>query len=98
MGYKIKDEFLKFQLLQLAKLVLDVEESEEEVLIPCLKKFIFLSLTIERPSELLNSHLFSNDYFFVKNSLYDSFYVHKSIDHFDEIEKSPFSQLPAKNF
>jgi len=23
MGYKIKDEFLKFQLLQLAKLVLD---------------------------------------------------------------------------
>ena len=28
MGYKIKDEFLKFQLLQLAKLVLDVEESD----------------------------------------------------------------------
>ena len=28
MGYKIKDEFLKFQLLQLAKLVLDDEESD----------------------------------------------------------------------
>ena len=28
MGYKIKDEFLKFQLLQLAKLVLDIEESD----------------------------------------------------------------------
>jgi len=27
MGYKIKDDFLKFQLLQLAKLVLDDEES-----------------------------------------------------------------------
>jgi len=26
MGYKIKDEFLKFQLLQLAKLVLDDED------------------------------------------------------------------------
>jgi len=28
MKYKIKDEFLRFQLLQLAKLVLDVEESD----------------------------------------------------------------------
>tara|TARA_Y100000590_G_scaffold31353_1_gene34688 strand:+ start:6175 stop:6981 length:807 start_codon:yes stop_codon:yes gene_type:complete len=77
---------------------LDVEGCEDEVLIPCLKKYIFLSLTIERPSALLNSHLFSNDYFFVKNSLYDSFYVHKSIKNFDQIKKEPFFQLPSKNF
>ena len=108
---KNEQDYLKLNAISLEELLikynapkiidffsLDVEESEEEVLIPCLKKYIFLSLTIERPSQLLNSHLFSNDYFFVKNSLYDSFYVHKSIDHFDEIEKSPFSQLPAKNF
>jgi|TARA_Y100000294_G_scaffold145738_1_gene141030 FkbM family methyltransferase len=77
---------------------LDVEGSEEQVLIPCIKEYIFLSLTIERPSLLLNSCLIANDYFFIKNSIYDSFYVHKSISNFNEIKKYSFSQLPAKRY
>jgi hypothetical protein len=77
----------------------DVEGAETRILrrFP-FDEFTFLSLTIERPTPELNALLFRNGYHFVKNSLYDTFYVHKSIPNFDQIPKMPFYQLPPKSF
>lgn len=83
-------------------LSLDVEGSETRILsnFP-FEKYIFLALTIERPTPQLNQILFKNNYVFVQNSKlmpYDSFYVHKSIPNFDAIKKEPFSQVPPKDW
>jgi FkbM family methyltransferase len=62
-------------------------------------KYRFLAMTIERPSPELNKLLFANDYIFVRNSTklkFDSFYVHRCINNFDEIEKYAFEQVPGK--
>ncbi|UUV08625.1 FkbM family methyltransferase [Ruegeria sp. YS9] len=78
---------------------LDVEGSETRILrdFP-FDKYRFLAMTIERPTPELNELLFANGYHFVRNSLYDTFYVHESNPRFDQIEKLPFEQLPAKQF
>ena len=78
---------------------LDVEGSETRILrdFP-FHRYRFLSMTIERPTPELNAILFRNGYHFVKNSLYDTFYVHESNPRFDLIEKQPFEQLPPKLF
>lgn len=61
-------------------------------------RYTFLAITIERPTPELNELLFSNGYHFVRNSLYDTFYVHESLPGFSEIEREPFEQLPLKDF
>ncbi len=78
---------------------LDVEGSETRILrsFP-FDRYRFLAMTIERPTPELNELLFANGYHFVRNSLYDTFYVHESNPRFDQVEKMPFEQLPAKEF
>lgn len=76
---------------------LDVEGAETRVL----RKFnfdnyIFSALTIERPTPELNQILFDNDYVFVKNARFDTFYVHKSIEGFNGIKKEKFKQIEPK--
>ena len=78
-------------------LSLDVEGAETRILreFP-FEKYIFLAMTIERPSPELNALLFQNGYVFVKNYKYDSFYVHKTIANLKNIEKTEFEQIPRK--
>jgi FkbM family methyltransferase len=78
-------------------LSLDVEGAEERILRNFnFDKYTFLAMTIERPSVELNRILMDNDYCFVRNQNYDTFYVHKSIVNFDSIQKEEFSQVPKK--
>lgn len=78
---------------------LDVEGAETRILrnFP-FDKYTFLALTIERPSQELNQILFRNGYVFIKNNLFDSFYLHKSFDRISEIRKEAFVQINSKRF
>jgi FkbM family methyltransferase len=78
---------------------LDVEGSETRILrsFP-FERYTFLSMTIERPTVELNELLFSKGYHFVRNALYDTFYVHETVPNFSEIRCQPFVQLPSKKF
>lgn len=80
-------------------LSLDVEGSETRIMrdFP-FDKYQFLSMTIERPTPELNELLFANGYHFVRNSLYDTFYIHESNPNFSKIRREPFEQLPEKTF
>lgn len=77
----------------------DVEGAETRIMrgFP-FDKYTFLAMTIERPTPELNALLFANGYHFVRNSLYDTFYVHESVPGFASIPKQPFRQLPPKVF
>lgn len=77
----------------------DVEGAETRILrnFP-FEKYTFLSMTIERPTVELNNLLFSKGYVFVKNSVMDSYYVHKTIENFENIKKEPFEQIPPKDW
>lgn len=77
----------------------DVEGAETRILrnFP-FDRYRFLTLTIERPTPELNALLFRNGYHFVRNALYDSFYVHESIPFFSQISRAPVKQFPAKAF
>ena len=61
-------------------------------------RYTFLAITIERPTPELNALLFRHGYHFVRNSLYDTFYVHEALPDFARIKREPFEQLPPKNF
>jgi FkbM family methyltransferase len=78
---------------------LDVEGLETRILrhFP-FDRYRFLSMTVERPTPQLNTILFRNGYHFVRNSLYDTFYIHESLPGFDRIKRETFEQLPAKDF
>ncbi len=83
-------------------LSLDVEGAEERILsnFP-FDKYTFLTMTIERPTPELEKILFDNDYIFVmksKKKEYDTFYVHKSIPNFEQINKEPYSPTPRKDW
>jgi FkbM family methyltransferase len=68
---------------------LDVEGSEDKVLTKeVLSKYIFLSLTIERPSYKLHKLLVKKNYVFIKSSLYDYFYINKKHKFFNDIIKN----------
>lgn len=77
----------------------DVEGAEERILqdFP-FEEYTFLSLTIERPTPKLNELLFRKGYVFVKNSVFDSFYVHKSLPNLKSIKKESFKQIDKKPF
>ncbi|MGB2964782.1 MAG: FkbM family methyltransferase [Anaerolineales bacterium] len=78
---------------------LDVEGSEERVLRNFdFNQYQFNCLTIERPTPELNEILFKNDYTFVKNNQFDSFYVHSSLAEQGKIRCQPFEQIPPKNY
>ena len=80
-------------------LSLDVEGLETRILrhFP-FEKYTFLAMTVERPTPELNEILFRNGYQFVRNSLYDSFYVHESVPSFERLAREPFVQIPPKPF
>ncbi len=77
----------------------DVEGAETRILrsFP-FSRWRFMSLTIERPSPELNALLFANDYVFVRNSRFDSFYVHASLPNLGTLAREPFEQIPAKDW
>lgn len=80
-------------------LSLDVEGAEERVIRGLdLGKYTFECMTIERPSAFVNECLFQNGYRFVKNYNFDTFYVHESHPHIDQIECQPFEQVSPKGF
>ena len=83
-------------------LSLDVEGAEERILsnFP-FDKYTFLTMTIERPTPELEKILFDNDYIFVmksKKKKNDTFYVHKSIPNFEQINKEPYSPTARKDW
>ncbi len=59
---------------------LDDEGKEDKVLLPSvLNKYTFLSLTIERITPELHEILIKKNYFFIKQNIYDSFYINKKL-------------------
>ena len=78
---------------------LDVEGSEERIIRSFdFSKYRFLSLTIERPTPLINQILFENNYQFVKNHMNDTFYVHETVLEIRKIRCEPFEQISPKNW
>jgi len=58
-------------------------------------------MTIERPTPELEKILFNNNYIFVMKSKklpFDTFYVHKSINNYEQIIKEPYSPTPRKDW
>jgi FkbM family methyltransferase len=80
-------------------LSLDVEGAETRIMrsFP-FDRYIFLAVTIERPTPELNELLFRNGYVFVRIVQFDTFYIHSSIPHFDQIQTEPFAQVPQKDW
>ncbi len=82
-------------------LSLDIEGAETRALkkFP-FHKYIFLALTIERPTIEIDNLLTSNGYVFVMKSKkcnnFDSFWVHKTIPNFDNIKREVYSPTPKK--
>ena len=78
---------------------LDVEGAEERILSTFeFDKYTFDCMTVERPTSKCNEILFANDYVFVKNHKFDSFYIHKSIADESRIVCEPFEQVPPKKW
>ncbi len=105
---KKKKSYTLFEILKKNKspkiinyLSLDVEGGETIVLknFP-FNKYIFETMTIERPSKELNKILFKNGYIFVKNFKADTFYVHRSLltKKNINIKFENFKQLPKKKW
>lgn len=75
---------------------LDVEGAEERTIRGLdLEKYQFRCLTIERPTPMVNEILLQNDYLFVQNIQFDSFYVHSSVS---GVSCQPFEQVPPKDW
>jgi len=99
---KLKTVTLEYILLKfnapkvIDYLSLDVEGAEERVLknFP-FDKYIFLTMTIERPSPELNALLFKHGYIFVKNHQFDTFYVHYTLPGAKKLA-GEFQQVPPK--
>ena len=80
-------------------LSLDVEGSEERILRNFdFQKYTFLCMTIERPTPLVNGILRKHHYRFVKNHLFDTFYVHESVQIKRNLPCQPFEQIPPKDW
>lgn len=80
-------------------LSLDVEGSEEKIISSFdFNAYQFNCITVERPTPIVNEILFRNNYEFVKNSRYDTFYVHSDIKKNYKIKCDAFEQIPPKNW
>lgn len=78
---------------------LDVEGSEERVIRSIdFRRYTFRCLTIERPTPKVNDILFNNDYLFVRNQRFDSFYIHASLAGNRRIRRQSFEQVPKKDW
>lgn len=78
---------------------LDVEGSEERVIRSIdFQRYRFNCITIERPTPKVNEILFNNGYVFVKNNMFDSFYVHQSLANIKSLNLMKFEQVPEKNW
>jgi len=78
---------------------LDVEGSEERIIRNFnFKNYRFNCITVERPTKLVNEILFKNDYKFVKNYKFDSFYVHSEVKKNNNINCDSFEQVPSKDW
>jgi hypothetical protein len=77
----------------------DVEGAETRILrsFP-FSRYTFLAITIERPTPEINTLLFRHGYLFVKNVMFDSFYVHQTAPAAPAIEREPFEQVPPKRW
>jgi len=76
---------------------LDSEGSEPNILTKSvIKKYIFLSISIERITLAHHRLLISNGYTFVKSKIYDSFYIHKKFNNFNKIKKEKFFEFDKK--
>ena len=78
-------------------LSLDIEGAETDVFknFP-FSKYTFLSMTIERPTSLLNKILKENGYVFIKNHKVDTFYLHETLQNKLLLKTDIFEQLPSK--
>ena len=78
---------------------LDVKGSETRVLrsFP-FEKYVFMAMTIERPTPELNDILFRNGYIAVLNHMFDTFYIHESNPNSSAIRREPFEQMPRKDW
>ena len=78
-------------------LSLDVEGAEERVLQGLdWDRYTFYCITIEQPSEEVSRLLREHGYHFVKNEMFDSFYVHQSHPHWDTIEDCPDEMMTSQ--
>lgn len=77
----------------------DVEGAETRILrtFP-FDRYRFMAACIERPTPELNELLFANGYVFVKNHMFDSFYVHETLPNLDTLRCEPFEQVPRKDW
>jgi hypothetical protein len=80
-------------------LSLDIEGAEDEALCADFPfhRYTFLLMTVERPPPSLNQRLFEHGYLFVKNHMFDTFYVHTSHPNATFIARNDtFKQVGAK--
>jgi FkbM family methyltransferase len=78
---------------------LDVEGCEERIISTLdFSRYEFRCLTIERPTPRVNEILFERGYVFVKNVMFDSFYVHPSVLESRPLNCEPFEQVPPKDW
>jgi hypothetical protein len=75
----------------------DVEGAETRILrkFP-FDRYRFMAICIERPTPELNALLLGGEYVFVRNRMFDTFYVHKSLPNLRELRREPFAQIPPK--
>jgi len=76
----------------------DVEGAETRILrnFP-FSRYRFMAATIERPTPELNQMLFARGYVFIRNHMFDSFYVHESLPNLNHLKREPFEQVEPKS-
>jgi FkbM family methyltransferase len=78
---------------------LDVEGAEQRVIEGIdFERYIFLTVTIERPTPTINQILKMKGYAFVKNVEFDSYYIHNTHPFFESVKKAKFEQVPTKTW
>ncbi|REJ96104.1 MAG: FkbM family methyltransferase [Planctomycetota bacterium] len=79
-------------------LSLDVEGAEERVLRGWdMDRYTCLCLTVERPSEAAHQRLLEHDYRFVKEVMFDAFYIHATHPQADSIDCQAYRPIPRKD-
>jgi FkbM family methyltransferase len=80
-------------------LSLDVQGAETRILkfFP-FDRYIFLAITIERPTDQLHSLLIKHDYVFIKTRHFCAFYLHKTNPKSLVLPKEKFTSIPEKTW
>jgi FkbM family methyltransferase len=78
---------------------LDVEGCEERIISTLnFEQYSFGCITVERPTPEVNRLLQQNEYVFVKNYQFDSFYIHPKIQNERSLKCDLFEQIPSKDW